>query len=105
MWCQMKFNKLQTVFWQSRPGAPIHMGTIVEVVSTDARPRSELSELGLPRNEVSYVVSVTREKSIKLYWPRTRWLALTAEAAKALPRYEGYFKRGSGTLYRRPKCT
>lgn len=82
-----EFKKLQTVHWQSRPGAPVYTGTIVEVVQAGKNPQSNLKERGMYRNEISYVVRVMRAKTERLYWPRTRWLVANIEDAKKVKRY------------------
>lgn len=82
------FRKLQTVYWQSRPGAPVHCGTIVEVVPAGQNPKSPLKEKGMYRDEISYVVRVMRAKTERLYWPRTRWLVADEQDAKKVKRYK-----------------
>lgn len=88
-----QFRNLQTVYWQSRPGAPVHCGTIVEIVRAGVMPELMNGE-GMARNEVSYVVRVQRAKTARFYWPRTRWLALDELEARTIERYKPWIAPG-----------
>lgn len=83
-----EFKKLQTVYWQSRPGCKVHVGVIVEIVPAWGYPQSKIKDGGVsPRPEVSYVVRVCNPQSERFYWPRKQWLALSEEAARNVKRY------------------
>lgn len=71
------FEKGDRVQWVSRKGGRstqllLRIGTVVDVISIGCRPEvfwpSIGSDVGSPRDHVSYVVRV--DSSRKLYWPK-----------------------------------